>query len=93
MANGAATSGGAQGDQSPLAVTWDSRLKQPRTFVWRRRRYRIERIVQTWIIETGWWQEDIRVNRHYWRVLAEGRTFDLFYDRRAKLWRLERALN
>jgi hypothetical protein len=81
------------GGATSIALIWDPRLKQPRAFVWRRRRYRVERVVQTWVIQTGWWQDDIRVERHYWRILAEGRTFDVFYDRIGKLWYLERALN
>ena len=31
-------------------------------------------------------------NRRYLRVVAQGRVFDLFYDRRQRRWFLERAL-
>ena len=77
----------------PIAVSWDERQRRPVTFVWRRRRYRIERVLETWIIETGWWKDDGLVSRSYWRVRADGRVFDLRYDRLAKAWALEQALN
>ncbi|MGO8685087.1 MAG: DUF6504 family protein [Thermoleophilia bacterium] len=93
MTSGGATHSRAGARQDPLIVTWHEHLKQPRAFVWRRHRYLVERVLQTWIIETGWWQDDIRISRHYWRVVANSRTFDLFYDRLGKAWHLERALS
>src|SRR5665647_2343705 len=60
---------------------------------WRRRHYRVERVLETWIVETGWWKDGGRVSSSYWRVRAAGRVFDLRYDRIAKAWALERALN
>lgn len=75
-----------------IAVTWDRLLRRPAAFVWRRRRYRVERVVQRWVIETGWWDERIAVRRHYWRVRAGGRLFDLCLDRRAGVWHMERCL-
>lgn len=87
---------GAPGNGSrgtPIAVTWSESQRLPVAFVWRRRRYRIERVLETWVIETGWWKDDGHVNRSYWRVRAEGRVFDLRYDRITKTWALERALN
>jgi len=63
------------------------------SFVWRRRRYRVERVLETWVLETGWWKDEGHVSRAYWRVRAEGRVFDLRYDRLGKTWTLEQALN
>jgi len=96
MSRGGATSSdkpGANGRAAPIAVTWDERQRRPGSFLWRRRRYRIERVLETWIVETGWWKDDGHVSRSYWRVRAGGRVFDLRYDRLAKAWALERVLN
>ena len=84
---------GPNGRAAPIAVSWDERQRRPVTFVWRRRRYRIERVLETWVLETGWWKDDGHVSRSYWRVRADGRVFDLRYDRLTKTWALERALN
>jgi Family of unknown function (DUF6504) len=96
MSRGGATPSakpGGNGAAAPIAVSWDERQRRPVTFVWRRRRYRIERVLETWVIETGWWKNGGRVSRSYWRVRAEGRVFDLRYDRLAKAWALEQVLN
>ena len=90
MASGSAT---PNGRATPIAVTWDWRRKTPTAFVWRKRRYRIEIIQHSWVVETGWWNEQTRVIRYYNRVQAEGRLFDIYFDRREQEWFLERALN
>ena len=90
MSRGGATSSGRA---VPIAVTWDERQRLPVAFAWRRRHYRVERVLETWIVETGWWKDGGRVSSSYWRVRAAGRVFDLRYDRTAKAWALERALN
>jgi hypothetical protein len=84
---------GPSGAATPIAVSWDERQRRPVTFVWRRRRYRVERVLETWVIETGWWKDDAHVSRSYWRVRAGGRVFDLHYDRLAKAWALEQVLS
>jgi hypothetical protein len=76
-----------------VAVVWDDRQRRPAAFVWRGRRHRIARVVERWIVETGWWNDDTHVSRSYSRVEADGRLFDLCYDRLTKAWSLERALN
>jgi hypothetical protein len=76
-----------------IAVVWDPELRRPSSFCWRRRTFRVERVVRTWVLTSGWWSEETEVSRHYWRVRAEGRLFDLSFDRIAKLWRLEHVLN
>jgi hypothetical protein len=83
---------GPNGEAVPVAVTWDERQRRPVTFVWRRRRYRVERVLETWVLETGWWKDDGHVSRSYWRVRAEGRVVDLRYDRLTKTWALEREI-
>ena len=77
----------------PVAVVWDDRRRRPSAFIWRGRRYRVARVVEFWIVETGWWNDETHVSRSYSRVEADGRLFDLYYDRLAKAWSLERTLN
>ena len=84
---------GPGGEAVPVAVSWDERARRPVAFVWRRRTYRVERVLETWVLETGWWKDDGLVSRSYWRVRAEGHVFDLRYDRLTKTWALEQALN
>jgi hypothetical protein len=84
---------GPNGAAAPIAVAWDEHQRRPVTFVWRRRRYRVERVLETWVLETGWWKDDGHVSRSYWRVRADGHVFDLRYDRLAKAWALEQVLN
>jgi hypothetical protein len=84
---------GPNGQAVPVAVVWDERQRRPVTFVWRRRRYQVERVLDTWVIETGWWKDDGHVSRWYWRVRAGGRVVDLRYDRIDKAWALERVLS
>jgi hypothetical protein len=84
---------GPNGEAVPVAVSWDERQRLPIAFVWSRRRYRVERVLETWILETGWWKDGGHVSRSYWRVRAGGRVVDLRYDRLSKAWALERVLS
>jgi hypothetical protein len=83
---------GPNGEAVPVAVIWDERARRPVAFVWRRRRYQVERVLETWVLETGWWKDEGHVSRSYWRVRAGGRVVDLRYDRLSKAWALEREL-
>ena len=83
---------GPSGEAVPVAVTWNKLQRRPVAFVWRRRKYRVERVLETWVLETGWWKDDGHVSRSYWRVRAEGRVVDLRYDRLAKAWAIEREI-
>jgi hypothetical protein len=76
-----------------VAIVWDERQRRPSAFIWRGRRHRITRVLELWIVETGWWNDTTHVSRSYSRVEAGGRLFDLCYDRLTKAWSLERALN
>jgi len=80
------------GEAVPVAVSWDERARRPVAFVWRRRTYRVERVLETWVLETDWWKEGGHVSRSYWRVRAGGRVVDLRYDRLGKAWALEREI-
>ena len=50
-------------------------------------------MLDTWVVETGWWKDDGHISRSYWRVRAGGRVVDLRYDRIGKAWALERVLS
>ncbi len=82
----------AQGLPTPITVVWRPLARAPKAFVWRERRWRVERVLQRWSIDTGWWSDEVRVDRRYLRVVAEGRVFDLYLDRARRRWFLERAL-
>jgi hypothetical protein len=83
---------GPNGEAVPVAVTWDERQQRPVAFVWRRRRYQVERVLETWVLETGWWKDEGHLSRAYWRVRAGGRVVDLRYDRLSKAWALEQEV-
>jgi hypothetical protein len=83
----------SRGAATPIAVTWDRIRRVPRSFLWRGRRYRVDDVLARWVVDTGWWNPATRTSRRYVRVAAEGRVFDLCYDRLRKGWFLERALN
>jgi hypothetical protein len=82
----------AQGLPTPITVAWRPLTRAPKAFQWHDRRWRVERVLQRWSIDTGWWSDEVRVDRRYLRVVAEGRVFDLFFDRLRRRWFLERAL-
>jgi hypothetical protein len=77
---------------TPITVVWRPLARAPKAFLWRDRRWRVERVLQRWSIDTGWWSDEVRVDRRYLRVVAEGRVFDLYLDRALHGWFLERAL-
>jgi hypothetical protein len=91
--NAAARAEQRRSAEAVVTVVWDPELRRPSSFLWRRRTFRVERVVRTWVLRSGWWSEQTEVSCHYWRVRAEGRLFDLSFDRIAKVWRLERVLN
>ena len=79
---------GPNGEAVPVAVTRDERQRRPVAFIGRRR-YQVERVLETWVLETGWWKDEGHISRSYWRVRAGGRVVDLRYDRLSKAWALE----
>jgi hypothetical protein len=70
-----------------VAVERDAGM--PAAFSWRGNRYEVSDVIGRWRIEGRWW-EDGR-DREYWRVEARGGAVcDLYHDRRADRWHLER---
>jgi hypothetical protein len=82
-----------RGAGDSIAVAWDRERTAPTAFVWRGRRWRVERIDRTWVVETGWWNDELRVDRYYSRVVAQGRIFDLCFDRSLKRWSIDRIVS
>jgi hypothetical protein len=73
--------------EEAVAVERDGGM--PAAFTWRGRRYEVRDVIGRWRIEGRWW-EDGR-DREYWRVEAKGgAVVDLYLDRRAERWHLER---
>jgi uncharacterized protein DUF6504 len=61
----------------------------PAAFLWRGRRYEVRDVIGRWRIEGRWWQDGR--DREYWRVEARGgAVVDLYEDRLAGRWHLER---
>ena len=58
----------------PAIVTVFSRSStfEPAAFLWRGRRWRIDRVLQRWSIDTGWWRDELRIDCRYLRVVAQG---------------------
>jgi hypothetical protein len=77
---------------APITVFRRPSTPAPAAFLWHTRRWRIDRVLQRWSIDTGWWSDELHVDRRFFLVVAQGRVFDLFYDRRQRRWFLERAL-
>jgi hypothetical protein len=62
----------------------------PSAFRWRGRRWTVADVIGRWRIEGRWWAEGR--DREYWRVEARGgAVFDLYHDRPAGRWHLERV--
>jgi hypothetical protein len=55
---------------APITVLRRSSTTDPAAFLWRTRRWRIDRVLQTWSIDTGWWRDELHVNRSYLRVVS-----------------------
>ena len=77
---------------APITVLRRLGTPTPTAFLWHRRRWRIDRVLQRWAIDTGWWSVQSHIDCHYLGVLAESRIFHLFYDCPQRRGVLERAL-
>ncbi len=72
----------------PVAVSWDAQRRVPAAFAWRSRVHDIQTVVQTWAVERAWWDAAHAVSLRCWRVIADGGTYDLAFDRRDGSWAL-----
>lgn len=54
-----------------------------------RRTYRVERLLEAWVVEGRWWGREER--RDYVRLLTDRATVELY--RRGDAWRLTRILD
>jgi hypothetical protein len=74
-----------------IEVTRDQKTRNPISFVWKGKEYRIKEIVAFWpdysfpksgAKKKSWWQ---RRHRNYYRVLTEGdEVFEIYLDRGSK---------
>ncbi|MRS11450.1 MAG: hypothetical protein EG823_00035 [Actinobacteria bacterium] len=71
-----------------IEVVWDAGRGAPRSFVFDRRRYVVDAIVQAWAVERSWWDPRRRLSRRCYRVLTRGGLYDLAYDRLEDRWLL-----
>lgn len=75
-----------------IKVDYDAGLHTVRSFVWRRKSYPVSSIISSWKIRQALWNEGKEVDRIYFRVqTAGGGSYDLYWDRRKRIWRLERV--
>lgn len=54
---------------------------QPRSFVWRGRRYPVDRLIKYWREAGQAWDSDIARDHEFYRVEAKGGVYDLCRDR------------
>jgi hypothetical protein len=78
---------------APITVALDERHSSLVAFTWRRHRWLIDRVERNWVVETGWWSDELKVSRSFSRVVAEGRVFDLCYDHLTRSWSLQRIVS
>jgi len=75
-----------------VKVDYDAASHTVRSFVWRKRSYPISSVVSTWKIRHTLWDESKEIDRIYFRVqTVSGGSYDLYWDRRKRTWRLERV--
>jgi hypothetical protein len=90
-------SGRWSGGAKPMSKRYEEEVKVqveqdgglPAVFMWRGRRYEVADVIGRWRIEGRWWADGR--DREYWRVEARGgAVWDLYHDRLAGRWHLER---
>jgi len=87
--------GGEGSRQADVSKRYDEEVRverdagMPAAFVWRGRRYEVADVIGRWRIEGRWWADGR--DREYWRVEARGgAVWDLYHDRSADRWHMER---
>jgi hypothetical protein len=76
-----------------VPVEWDAERGRPLAFLWKRKRYAIDAIVQQWAVEALWWDRPRARSRRCFRVIARGGVYDLAYDRIGERWLLVGVLD
>lgn len=80
----------------PIEVdTVDTMDRRPASFSWRGRRYTVQRLLKHWRESTSSWDPQRASDHDCFRVEADGGTYELRLDRRARAgqpaWRLARV--
>jgi hypothetical protein len=71
-----------------ITVTCDL-LATPEAFAWSGHRHTVNRVVERWRVEDGWWQR--RIWREYFTLLTDtGLLVEIYHDVRTHSWRLQR---
>jgi hypothetical protein len=87
VSGGAAAMSKRYDEEVKVQVEQDGGL--PAVFTWRGRRYEVADVIGHWRIEGRWWADGR--DREYWRIEARGgAVWDLYHDRLAGRWHLER---
>lgn len=77
-------------DGLPVTVTLDTH-NLPTHLTWLERRVRVQRIVQSWLVDLDWWRPEGRIHRHYVALItADNRFCVLYHDLLTDAWRLVR---
>jgi hypothetical protein len=79
---------GGKRRERDIEVAWDGSRRAPASFTFDDRRYQVDALVQSWMIERAWWDPRRRLSRRCFRVLARGGLYDLAYDRIEDRWLL-----
>ena len=65
---------------------------QPKSLIWGRQHFVVDRIPDTWQVETDWWTANQHVSRHYFTVTTTaGAVLVIYYDFLTAQWVLEQA--
>jgi Family of unknown function (DUF6504) len=65
----------------PIEVATEDDL--PVSFTWRGQRYTVQRVLKHWRESTFGWHPSLGAEHHWFRVEADGGTYELRLDRRA----------
>lgn len=78
----------------PIRV-WSAQDKL-QAFVWRGKLYRVQQVLESWTVNSGWWQKAPE-NRRHTRVAASGNfgsgVFELYFERMKKQWFLFKVVD
>ncbi len=76
-------------DGIPIEVTVDA-LATPAAFAWRGRYHTVDRVIERWRVDEGWWKR--RAWREYFQLVTHSGLLVLIYhDVRIDQWRLQRV--
>lgn len=64
---------------------------KPLSFVWHGEKYTVERVIQRWEVDTGWWETSGRIWRAYFALITVNQMLCVIYhDLELNEWRMNR---